>query len=372
MGFIRQTVLRPPTARRRGQFNTATVVEALEDRRFLSATTGVVIPSPPIIPLPLDARVGSISGAKVSSVGINATTGIPFYGPVAQIAGLTAGNTYQLSATINWGDGSPVSSGHFFKNADNSYYVSGWHDFQSAGKFAVTVTITASPGTVIGPIPLAKASSASTIAAPVSLIVGMVTDTATVTQGTTPVPGKGVSLHLTAGQAFSGSVGSFVYINAIGAPYQLHASINWGDGTITSGSIVVDSTLGAGGYSVKGSHTYAVGGAYSITTAVTLSAPGPILESVPLAASSGGSSATIAPLPPFVLISIIKSTADVAVNPKSGPGSISIVNGVLTILGTSGDDTITVRQTPPTYPIVPLRLCRGTPGSSPSACRASS
>lgn len=125
---------------------------------------------------------------------------------------------------------------------------------------------------------------------------------------------------------------------------------------------MVDSALGAGGYAVDGSHAYAIGGTYPIIATVTLNESPPTpTPPIPVPVASGGSgSATIAPLPPVVLVATIKSTADVAASPNSGPGSITIVNGVLTILGTTGDETITVRQTPATYPIVPLTPTTGS------------
>jgi Ca2+-binding RTX toxin-like protein len=352
----------PQATFRRNRSTAASFVEVLETRRLLSATTGIIIPTPPIIPIPPNPTVGSVTGAKASSVAITATTGVPFYGQVATLTGLTSGSTYQLSAMINWGDGSAQSAGSIFKNADNSYYVSGWHEYQMAGTFSVTVLIEATPAPVIGPLPQTKAASASgsVVTSPIILVVATVTDTATVAQGVTPVPGIGVTLHLKAGKAYSGSVGTFDYISPIEAPYKLSASIDWGDGTVTNGSIVVDSALGAGGYAVDGSHTYAVGGSYSITTTVTMNQVLPTPTPVPVSGSGGAGSATIVPIPPTVLISIIKSTAEVAANPI-GPGSITIANGVLTILGTSGNDTITVRQTAATAPIVPLA---STPGGA--------
>jgi len=350
------------SAARREQV-TSPAFEFLEARQLLSTTTGVVIPTPPVLPVPTDVIVGSVTSAKVSSVAIQATAGTPFWGQVARIAGLTPGSTYQLSATIDWGDGSAQSAGHLYKNPDNSYYVSGWHDYQSAGDYSVRVTVEATPAPAVGPIPQAKTASESgpISSAPVILIVGIVTDTATVAPPTTPVAGHGVTLHLTAGAAFTGSVGTFAYISPIASTYKLTASIDWGDGTVSTGSIVVDSALGAGGYAVDGSHTYAIGGTYPIVSTVTLNQTPPTPTPVPLSSGgSGGSAATLAPLPPVVLVSTIKSTADVAASPNSGPGSITIMNGVLTILGTTGDETITVRQTPAGYPIVPLASTTGT------------
>jgi hypothetical protein len=331
---------------------SATVVEALEGRRLLSAAV-VVTPAPLIVAAPNGPTVGSVSRAKTSKVAIQATTGVPFYGKVARITGLTSGSTYRLSAVIDWGDGSADSAGHLFKNSDGSYYVSGWHEYESAGTFSVTVTIEATPASAT--------ASASASSAPIILIVGTVTDTATVKQGATPVTSTGLTLPLKAGKAFTGSVGTFDYISAIGSPYKLLASIDWGDGESSSGSIRVDSSLGAGGYAVDGSHTYALGGTYRITATVTL-------EETPTSAASAApasSSATVAPVLPVVLISTIHATADVAVKPNSGPGSITIQDGVLTILGTSGNDTITVRQTPATYPIEPLTSSTGSTGVVP-------
>jgi len=336
----RQAVLRRSGIAVRRERSRA-IAEPLENRQLLSATTASVLPGPVISPN--SVTVGSVTGAKASGVAIRATVGTPFYGQVARISGLSPGSTYQLSAMINWGDGSAESAGRLFKNADGSYYVSGWHDYQSAGTFSVTVSIEATPATVSG----------SAVSGPIILIIGTVTDIATVTRGTAPVAGTGVTLHLTAGKAFNGSVGTFVYISPIGPPYKLVASIDWGDGIISNGTIDVDSKLGVGGYTVDGLHTYAIGGTYPITATVSLETikPTPVVPP-PSTGGSGGASANAAPQADVV--ATINSRADVAAGPDSGLGSITIVDGVLTILGTSGDDTITVRQTPGTPVIEPL------------------
>ena len=68
-----------------------------------------------------------------------------------------------------------------------------------------------------------------------------------------------------AGSAFSGIVASFTDQDPRDNPVSMYsASINWGDGTISDGSIVINTD---GGYLVYGTHTYGPG-TFTITTTV--------------------------------------------------------------------------------------------------------
>ena len=73
--------------------------------------------------------------------------------------------------------------------------------------------------------------------------------------GTTSVSGKKVNNQ---------TVASFTHANGIEPASAFTATINWGDGTTSSGTISLSGTT----YSVKGSHTYASGGSHTITTTV--------------------------------------------------------------------------------------------------------
>jgi hypothetical protein len=75
----------------------------------------------------------------------------------------------------------------------------------------------------------------------------------------------GQSLTGTAGSPLSATVASVSDPNSADTPSDLSASINWGDGSTSAGTIMG----GSGNFAVIGSHTYAQAGPYTITVTVT-------------------------------------------------------------------------------------------------------
>jgi hypothetical protein len=87
----------------------------------------------------------ALSGHPVT---FTAQTGVPFNGPVATFTDTnTAAVPSDLVASINWGDGTPISPGTV-TGGGGSFTVSGTHTYMTAGPFTVTVTLTDdAPGT---------------------------------------------------------------------------------------------------------------------------------------------------------------------------------------------------------------------------------
>src|SRR2546423_447666 len=82
------------------------------------------------------------------------------------------------------------------------------------------------------------------------------------------VESHGVTLHEQAGKEFTAEVGSFVFP----APGNgLGASIDWGDGATSAGTLKADGPVGVDqiNYDVIGTHTYAKPGTYAIRVTVT-------------------------------------------------------------------------------------------------------
>jgi hypothetical protein len=75
----------------------------------------------------------------------------------------------------------------------------------------------------------------------------------------------GRSLTGTAGTPINATVASVTDPNASDTPSSLSATINWGDGGSSAGTI----TGGSGSFNVAGSHTYAQPASYSVTVTVT-------------------------------------------------------------------------------------------------------
>jgi hypothetical protein len=166
----------------------------------------------------------------------SAVEGTAFTGTVATAKDAdTTATPSDYTATINWGDG--TSSPGTISGSGGSFTISGSHTYVEEGKDNVTLTITDSD------TPL----NASTV-----------TSTATVADA--PLTST-CALRAVSPQSFSGAVASLTDANPKGTASDFTATIAWGDGTTTSGTLT-----GAGPFTVNGSHTYTSTGAFTVTT----------------------------------------------------------------------------------------------------------
>jgi hypothetical protein len=170
------------------------------------------------------------------------TEGTPLTAPVATFtySNLQNGGSISgYSATINWGDGN-TSSGTLSLDANRNLLVSGAHVFVEEGTYSGSVTVTgpsSSQVTVQGSFTIADASLAST----------------------------GQTVSAVAGGTFSGQVALLTDGNPDGSASDFSASINWGNGQATSGTIGSAN----GQYTVSGSTTYTTPGLDRITVTIT-------------------------------------------------------------------------------------------------------
>jgi uncharacterized protein (TIGR03118 family) len=158
---------------------------------------------------------------------ITATEGAPFAGAVATCND-TSANPADYAATIQWGDGTS-SPGTIAAAPTGGFFVEGSHTFASAGNESMTVVVTNASADV-----LTVASRANVIDAPLNA--------------------TGTTFAATEGNSFSGTVATFTDADAGAKPSNYGATITWGDGTASSGTI---TTVAGGGFAVIGSHTYA-------------------------------------------------------------------------------------------------------------------
>jgi hypothetical protein len=178
---------------------------------------------------------------------INATEGTQFSGTVATFMTDTPSDTF--TASINWGDGT-TTTGTVTPNVSFGlgFTVSGSHTYLNEGAPNVTVTLTemgTSPATMSVP-------SSATVAEADSLAV------------------TGVNFSATAGTAFNGTVANFTNTNTANVAADFTATINWGDGTSSQGTV-----NGANGnFTVTGNHTYTNGGQFTASVQVADIAPG--------------------------------------------------------------------------------------------------
>jgi 6-phosphogluconolactonase (cycloisomerase 2 family) len=185
-----------------------------------------------------EADVLTAAGSDVS-----ATAGISFTGPLATFTDIDRANRAgDFTATIDWGDG--TTSAGTVSGAGGSFAVVGSHTYAAPGKFTVKVQVNDADGT-------ASASATSTAAvahgAPTDVLAGSAAPVAT-----------------TEAADFTGAVVLLTDTNTMRTAGALTATIDWGDGTTSTGTVAG----GNGSFTVLGSHTYGDEGTYAITVQV--------------------------------------------------------------------------------------------------------
>jgi hypothetical protein len=174
---------------------------------------------------------------KPSGIAINATEGQAFSGAVARITDCPSSTSY--TATIEWGDGSPVSDATVTSVAGNTCMFNGTHTYKDVGSYTLTVHATAISG-------------------------AQSTGTSTVTVADAPLTVTGSAISGIAGTAFDGVVATLTDAGGL-EPAAYTVSIDWGDGSTSSG------TVDASGH-IDATHIYDKPGTFSFT--VTVDDPG--------------------------------------------------------------------------------------------------
>jgi hypothetical protein len=198
---------------------------------------------------------------------IAATEGTAFSGTVASFSDANLATIASgFIAIVNWGDG--ASSPGTVSGANGAFTVSGSHTYAEEGTFTIRVTLTdKAPGTV----------------------TATVTGTANVSEGDV-LTGTGNTIVVTAAGAFSGAVASFIDTDTATSASGFTATIDWGDGTSSSGTVVGSS----GSFTVSGSHTYATTGPYTPQVTLTDKAPGTATATVDVGELTGSGQAIAA------------------------------------------------------------------------------
>ncbi|HEX4794584.1 MAG TPA: hypothetical protein VH370_12365 [Humisphaera sp.] len=156
-------------------------------------------------------------------------------------------------ATVNWGDGTSTA-GHIVEDSTGTFHVEGSHTYVtgSAAPWAVNVSITDRAGRAVND---PSNSTATTVSSANILDL--------------PISASGKSLTGFEGRVLSNTVASFTDANLLAPASDFTASINWGDGHTTAGTVVKD---GAGRFHVTGNHAYAADKKYVVK--VTINDPG--------------------------------------------------------------------------------------------------
>ncbi len=174
-----------------------------------------------------------IGAVEVIPFTIQATEGAKFSGEVATTP---SGGAYSSPApTIEWGDGQ-TSEGTVEEGGIN-----GSHTYAEEGTFNGLVTYHNDFGSGVHTVPFqAKVADA-------------------------PLTATGVPVSATASMAFSATVATFTDADPAGTASDYTATIDWGDGSTSAGTI---NDVPSGGFSVTGSHTYGNGGAYKASITI--------------------------------------------------------------------------------------------------------
>lgn len=183
-------------------------------------------------------------------------------------------NATDFTGTINWGDGTPLSTGSISKDPAagtlNRFLVSGLHAYEEPGIYPLVVTVNE---TVFGAM--------TTIAS-----------TACVTSGS--ISASGTSLNANSGLVSNQIVAFFNDPSSSGSSSGSYAAvIDWGDGVRTSGSVM--KTSGSNNFNVLGTHQYADPTTYAIN--VQIKSPGETSSAWSTAKVVGLSKPSV--LPPF-------------------------------------------------------------------------
>jgi hypothetical protein len=178
---------------------------------------------------------------------ISGTEGQPVSGAVATFTDgtllLACTSASQYTASVNWGDGSSsagsVSEGSSALLGACNYVVNASHTYAEAGSYSYSVTVAGPDGTID-------------------------TGTRTATIADAPLSAAGIDFSATRGAGFTTTVATFADANSLAKPGDFTATIAWGDGTSSPGTV----TAVPGGFAVAGTHTYAATGDFALSVAI--------------------------------------------------------------------------------------------------------
>jgi hypothetical protein len=212
------------------------------------------------------APISVTSIALQSDIAVTATAlspflNIPFSGQLGTFTdGYSTSPATDFSATIDWGDGSPVVPATVAQpNGLGTPYVvtaASSHSYASAASFPTTVTVTDTVTTAI-PVQGSGTSTATVIVQPVTLAAYNV--------------GSAIQ-----GTQYQGVVATFTDADGTTTPTSFTASIDWGAQSnnieqITPGTITQTGSGPQGNtFEVAGANTYTVSGDFTVTVSVTI------------------------------------------------------------------------------------------------------
>jgi hypothetical protein len=220
--------------------NGAAGTDTIEATATLTGTGGVPTP---VKDVATKTWIAVDPPITASGVTFNATEGTTFSGTVATFTDPDPLSTAaEYDATIDWGDSSPIDMGVITGPTGGPFTVSGTHMYAEEGTRQVTVVIT-----------------------DIDNVSNNATAHSTANVGDAPLSSSCLMPPFVL-QTYNGPTARFTDQSSTGTLSDFTATINWGDGSSSSGTIT-----GAGGtvpYTVSGSHTYTSTGSFTVTTKI--------------------------------------------------------------------------------------------------------
>ena len=185
----------------------------------------------------LVASAAALLGGSAAQAASPAVEGSVFAGEVVPApAGCSTDPASGPAPTIDWGDQTPFSPGVCTQNP--SGVSTGPHTYAEEGDYSAVAHYSSPNGVRSTPFSVHVDDAA--------------------------LSSSGAAISATAGAPFSGVVAHFSDADPNGATADYTATISWGDGSTSPGSV---QPAGAG-FDVSGGHTYASAGSYPLTVAV--------------------------------------------------------------------------------------------------------
>jgi hypothetical protein len=244
---------------------------------------------------------------------LSTSEGTTFTGRVANFINSNAANNtpVDLTATIDWGDGT-TTAGAVSNPTGDVIAVDGSHAYADEGTYTITTTLADdAPGSAT-----ATANTTATIA-----------DAALTPSPTTSAESSGVP--------FSDTVATFTDANTLADATDFTATIDWGDGTTTAG------TVSGPPFEVTGNHTYASPGSYAVTV--------PIHDGSQVVTAHSTINVSQACPPGSTLVTgnvsgrvVVRAGSNVCINGATTTGGVSVrPGGSVTILDSTIGGTVT-------------------------------
>jgi hypothetical protein len=145
-----------------------------------------------------------------------------------------------FTATIDWGDGSAAATALVVANGTGGFNVVGSHAYAEEGSYLAHITISDVGGAAASPTTNVSVADA-TLAA------------------------SGTTIDVPHGTPFTAVMARFTDADPNGIVGDYSATIAWGDGTISIGTIAANA---GGGFHVTGTHAYAAAGTQTATITI--------------------------------------------------------------------------------------------------------